>query len=332
VERILVIQTAFIGDVILATGVVEKLARRFPDAQLDMVVRGGNQSLLNGNPHLNAVLVWDKKSAKYRNLWRLLRTIRSRKYDAVITLQRYASSGVLCGFSGAEYRAGFKQNPLSWRFTHTAVHQIASEPDSPHEVERNHRLVHPLTDTVPAMPRLYPSDEDRKAGAAYQQGHYVCLAPSSVWFTKRWPTTYWEEVMNARPEVTFYLLGAPGEREELEAMVTNRPHVHNLAGELTLLQSAALMQGAAMNVVNDSGPLHLCSAMEAPVTALFCNTVSAFGFGPLGKDAVVLETQEELACRPCGITGKKACPLRHFRCGHSIGVNRVLARIDQSLK
>ena len=92
--------------------------------------------------------------------------------------------------------------------------------------------------------------------------------------------------------------------------------VINLSGQLSLLQSAALMKGAQMNYVNDSGPLHLCSAMDAPVTAFFCSTIPGFGFGPLSSVKVVLETKEELSCRPCGMHGKSACPLGHFACGN----------------
>ncbi|HMT28996.1 MAG TPA: glycosyltransferase family 9 protein, partial [Bacteroidia bacterium] len=91
-----------------------------------------------------------------------------------------------------------------------------------------------------------------------------------------------------------------------------------LAGKLSLLQTAALMKDAAMNYVNDSGPLHIASAMNAPVTAFFCSTIPGFGFGPLSDHSLIIETTLKLECKPCGLHGKKSCPQGHFKCGLTI--------------
>jgi len=84
-----------------------------------------------------------------------------------------------------------------------------------------------------------------------------------------------------------------------------------------------LMQGAIMNYVNDSAPLHLASAMNAPVTALFCSTIPAFGFGPLSDVRYVVETEEKLSCRPCGLHGYRACPQGHFKCALTVRVAQL---------
>src|SRR5690606_19138085 len=99
--------------------------------------------------------------------------------------------------------------------------------------------------------------------------------------------------------------------------------VHNLAGELDLLESAALISLAQMTHVNDSAPLHLASAMNAPVTAYFCSTVPEFGFGPLSETHKIVQTSEALSCRPCGLHGKKSCPEGHFKCGTGIKVTLI---------
>nr|MBA2250545.1 glycosyltransferase family 9 protein [Chitinophagaceae bacterium] len=87
-HKILIIQTAFIGDVVLATAMIEKLHQYFPGAQIDFLVRKGNEGLLQDHPYLNEVLVWDKKQKKTFHLFQLLRVIRAKKYDKVINLQR----------------------------------------------------------------------------------------------------------------------------------------------------------------------------------------------------------------------------------------------------
>ena len=73
-----------------------------------------------------------------------------------------------------------------------------------------------------------------------------------------------------------------------------------------------------MNYVNDSGPLHMASAVNAPVTAFFCSTIPKFGFGPLSENSTIIQTTEELSCRPCGLHGLKNCPKKHFKCGLGI--------------
>jgi heptosyltransferase-2 len=77
------------------------------------------------------------------------------------------------------------------------------------------------------------------------------------------------------------------------------------------------MRDAAMNFVNDSAPMHFSSAMNAPTTAFYCSTIPEFGFGPLSDRSRIVESNEDLACRPCGLHGKKSCPLGHFKCGES---------------
>jgi heptosyltransferase-2 len=159
----LLIQTAFIGDVILATALVEYLSQHEPSRPLDVLVRRGNEGLLVGNPHIRRVLIWDKKSQKYPNLLRLLKQIRQEEYGQVVTLQRFASTGFLTAFSGAPLRAGFAENPFSRFFTRRARHVIG---DGTHEVARNLQLLPEALTTVSLpQPKLYPTPADEAAAA-----------------------------------------------------------------------------------------------------------------------------------------------------------------------
>lgn len=123
-----------------------------------------------------------------------------------------------------------------------------------------------------------------------------------------------------------YLLGAASDTEICESirMATASDRVYNLAGQLSFLESASLMKDAVMNYVNDSAPMHLASAMNAPVSAIFCSTVPAFGFGPLSDKSVIIESKEKLTCRPCGLHGHKACPQKHFKCATTIETEILL--------
>lgn len=323
-KQFLIIQTAFIGDAILATGMVEKLAQHFPDAAIDMLVRKGNESLLQNNPHLREVLIWDKKSGKYKNLNLLLKKIRATHYDKVINLQRFGATGLLTGLSGAKEKIGFKKNPFSFLFTEKYPHEIGN---GTHEIERNHVLISSFTDNVAAKPKLYPSATDKEKIEASLKKPFICLAPTSVWFTKQLPAAKWVYLIRElAPQFQIYLLGAPGDSEACEQIIKDSKvtqGVTNLAGKLSMLQSAALMQQAHMNYTNDSAPMHMASSMNAPTTAVFCSTVPKFGFGPLADVSYVVQTREHLDCRPCGLHGYKACPLKHYQCANTISISEL---------
>jgi heptosyltransferase-2 len=324
VKKILLIQTAFTGDVVLATPVLEKMHRVFPEAQIDFLLRKGNEDLLKDHPFVNEVLIFDKKQNKLRNLRKLLWKIRRKKYDLIINMHRFGSSGFLTAFSGAKERVGFDKNPMSSFFTRKVTHEIGT---GKHEVRRNLELVENYADDGDVRPKLYPSPADYKMISYFKSvGPYVCMAPSSVWFTKQWPGEKWVELIRLIPEnYRIYLLGAPADGKLCEDIIrrAGRENVANLAGQLSFLQSAALMESAKMNYVNDSAPMHFASAMNAPVTAIYCSTVPAFGFGPLSDNSRVIETEIALACKPCGLHGHAECPEVHFKCALTIDAKKV---------
>jgi heptosyltransferase-2 len=330
VQKFLVIQTAFIGDVVLATGIIEKLHARFPDAHIDFMVRKGNEALLAGHPFLNQVLVWDKKQQKLKNLFRLIRQIRRTKYDTVINVQRFAATGLLTALSGAKETIGFDKNPLSRTFTRRIPHIVSTSAAPLHEIQRNQELIKHLTDDVPTNPRLYPTKEDYKKVEAYKNQKYLTISPASVWFTKQYPKEKWIAFINkVPPNYHIYLLGAPSDKDLCTYIIQNQHHQNltDLSGQLSFLQSAALMRDAHMNYANDSAPMHFASALNAPVTAVYCSTIPAFGFGPLSDRKFIVETPQPLDCRPCGLHGYKVCPLGHFHCAHYIKDEQLLASL-----
>jgi len=326
-KKFLVIQTAFIGDVVLATALIEKLHQHFADSQIDFLLRKGNEGLLVGHPYLHEVLIWDKKKNKLLNLWKTLQLIRKRKYDIVINVQRFAATGILTAFSLAKEKIGFDKNPFSFLFTKKIRHTISDGTISKHEVERNDELIKDFTNNTIASPRLYPSVNDEAKVKMYKSDLYVTVSPASVWFTKQFPKEKWISFLNKISlSYAIYLLGSPADielAEEIKAESKN-DKIINLCGKLSFLESAALMREATMNYVNDSAPMHFASAVNAPVTAIYCSTLPSFGFGPLSDKSFIVEVQEKLSCRPCGLHGKKACPLGHFNCAFKIKDEQLL--------
>lgn len=318
-NKILIIQTAFIGDAILSTSLVESWASKYPNSSIDILVRKGNESLFFNNPHINEILIWDKKASKYANLFKLVKQIRSNKYDAVFNIQRFLATGILTAFSSAKIKSGYASNPLSFLFSSTTKFDAS---EGLHETERNSKLIEAYYTSKPLGPKLYPSKEDDDYCQLYKEKDYICMAPTSVWFTKQWPQENWVKLIQHYKDhdIQIYLLGAPNDFDACEIILkeSSSKNIVNLAGKLSFLQSASLMRDASMNFVNDSAPMHIASAMNAPTTAIYCSTLPSFGFGPLSDDARIIEYQEELDCRPCGLHGKSKCPEGHFKCSQTI--------------
>lgn len=325
-NKILIIQTAFIGDVILATGLLEKLHAEYPKAEIHFLLRKGNEGLLENHPLINQLLVWDKKIGKFKNLISIIKTIRKNKYDALINLQRFEASGLITFLSGARIKLGFDKNPFSFCYTDKAKHEIGN---GKHEIERNQLVIESICskkDESFGLPKLYPSAKNFEDTLKYKTKEYIVVAPASVWFTKQVPVNKWIELITETDSNKHvYLIGAPNDLAICEAISKQFPtnRISILAGKLNFLESAALMKDAAMNYTNDSAPLHIASAMQAKVTAVFCSTIPEFGFGPTNASGIIAQTEKELKCRPCGLHGLKECPKGHFDCAQTINMKNI---------
>lgn len=339
VKRILVFQTAFLGDVILTLPMVQTLKRNFPAAQIDIVTTPQAASLLR-HPAISNIIVYDKrKSQKGLNgIASISRYLRSQKYDTAIVPHRSFRSAVVVGLSGIPFRIGF--STASGKFFYTAI--VRYEKDR-HEVERNMMLLSPLgiADGRKELPSLFPSEHDIRAVDKFlfhreilKEHSMVAIAPGSVWNTKRWPAERFAALSTilAQAGHQVFVIGGEADRELGAAIkeAVQHKNFHDVTGKLTLLESAELIRRCKVVVTNDSAPLHIGVAMRVPVVAIFGATVPEFGFAPYGENDIVIETKG-LHCRPCAIHGGDACPIGTFECMKAIEAQTVYEKIKRFL-
>lgn len=345
-KKILIIQTAFIGDVILATSLVELTKLKFPDSEIDFCLRQGNESIMQSHPAINRVWVWNKKGNKYSNLLKIAWQIRKQKYDLVLNIQRFFNSGLITWLSNSKMTIGFDKNPLSFLFTRKVKHKIPYQSRLHaqshntvkflHEVQRNALLLGEITgesisDAHSIPPRLYPNakHQAKVQSIISTDCEYIVLAPASVWFTKQWAQEKWKELTQTLSQnYKLYFIGAPTDTDFANEIISHSSNCTNLCGKLSLMESALLMQKAKRVFVNDSAPLHLASGVNAKVTAIFCSTIPEFGYTPLTSDSKLIQLSPRLECMPCGLHGKKQCPQGHFKCAFEISTEDVIATID----
>jgi heptosyltransferase II len=324
----LVIQTSFLGDVILTTPLIAELAKRGP---VDVLVTPLGAAVLANNPHIRNVIQYDKRGTygSTLHLWKTIKDLRARRpYDAAYLAQGSFRSGLLALMTGARDRIGFASSTGRVLYTR----QVAYRPDR-HHAERLWSLSMSDCADPPTReqvrPRLYPSDQDREAIDVLlrQQGineePFVALAPGSAWGTKRWPY-YVDLAKRLCTESRIAVIGSNADMKIAEEIVSAIPTgaAMNAAGLLSLLQSAELIGRAQAIVTNDSAPQHLASAMGTPTLTIFGPTVPEFGFGPLA-DRHAVAGNDDLSCRPCDRHGPQRCPLGHWRCMRDLGPDYV---------
>lgn len=329
-KTILIIQTAFIGDTILASHFARAVKEQYPNSKIHFFLRKGNESVIQGLPTIEKTWIWDKQGGKTKNLVKLICELRKIRFDMVFNLHRHFNSGLVTALMRSPVKAGFKQNPLSIFYTRKINHQIP-DPRGWHEVQRNLELIPEfkiVDNSKVYKPELPIQQKNFDKVAQYVNDNYFVVAPASVWFTKAWSEHKYRELTTELVKLgKVYFIGAPSDKDLCDRIREGLPNTENLCGALNLLDSAALMKNARRVFVNDSAPLHLASCVNAKTTAVFCSTVPAFGYTPLADDSVVVDVGDSLACRPCGLHGYKACPLGHFKCAENIEIKKVMATI-----
>ncbi len=315
----LVVQTAFLGDVVLTTGLLSALAVKH--GPVDVLVTPAAHSLLITHPAVRRVITYDKRG-KDRGLagWRrMVRTLAAERYALVYLPHRSLRSATLVRAAGIPIRVGFAGGLASLLYT-----ARVPRPISGHEAERLLSLAGPEA-TRPAKIRLELTEDDRAEAYAWLAARgigdgFVAAAPGSIWGTKRWPG--FGDLARLLPG-RIVVIGGPDDREAAQAMVDGAPdRVASAAGAVSLRVSAAILERAGVLVTNDSAPLHLASATGTPTVAIFGPTTPGLGFGPRAPQAAIIE-RTDLACRPCSAHGPARCPLGHHRCMREIPATLV---------
>jgi len=284
----LVVQTSFLGDMVLTTPLIARLAEH---GAVDVLATKAAAALLANNPSVRETIVYDKRGTDrgVSGFRRVAARLREGHYTAAYHAQGSVRSGALTLAAGIRDRVGFASS--------AGRHFYTCRIPSLENVHHAARLLSLATrdplyapSRAELRPHLYPGHDERVRvddvlGTASAGRQLIALAPGSVWATKQWP------------------------------------YYADLARELSD-DSQIVIGRAALLVTNDSAPQHLASAMNTPTVAVFGPTVPEFGFGPLAE-RVAIAGRSDLECRPCDKHGPRVCPLGHWRCMREITPDAV---------
>jgi heptosyltransferase-2 len=336
VKRALVVQTAFLGDVVLSQPLWAAIKRTWPDCRVDALVQPQWAPPIEHDPDINRVICFDKRGAQrgWPGLRRMARQLRAEQYDAAFCPHPSFRSALLLRLARIPARIGFDDSAGAGFFT-----QVVRRDGALHEVDRVLALL-AAVGVRPAdqdrAPKLFVDQEkaeEKLAQLGVAPGtRFICAHPGSVWATKRWLPEGFAAVLSNLADDGFALVILGGVDDVVEAnQVQDRCRTLpiNLAGQLALPDLALLLSRASLLVTNDSGPMHIAGALGAPVVAVFGGTTPALGYGPVGSRSRIVE--QPLPCRPCGSHGRRRCPLDHFDCMRRISAEQVTAACREVL-
>ena len=332
-NRILILQTAFLGDVVLTTPLFRAVKRLYPEAHLTLLTTPAAKPLVEEDPHLDEIITFDKKGGE--GMTSIISRVREGRHDLIISPHRSHRTSIIAMLSGASVRVGYREAGFSF-----AYNRRVQRPMELHEVDRILALLKPLGVAVEDSDRtLYAGYtwEERELvdgllkEAGFAPGEKILgLAPGSVWATKRWRAEGFAEVARELKNRGYriVIIGGPDDLAAagaVEDLIGGE--VLNATGKTPLKALAAWLDSFALFVTNDSSPLHIAAARGVPTVAVFGATVKALGFYPFHERSRLVE--HDLPCRPCGLHGGDDCPEGHFDCMVLVTADYVLRALQE---
>ncbi len=334
--RILVVQTAFLGDAVLTTPIFLNLRQQFPTAKISLLCTPAIQDVFHGNKSIDEILILDKKGKDkgVLSFWRWRKRLKDQ-FDVCLLPHRSFRSAFLVWFAQIPKRIGFDRS--EGRFFLTDIVHFDWES---HDSQRNLHLLEALGMKVKKSPVEISVEKNRFKFDQFIQEHHISknsilvgMNPGSVWKTKRWLPEYFAKVADVLSDTwncKVILFGSSKDKEAADSVVkAMKTKAVNLCGQTDLKSLSYLISHMNLFITNDSGPMHLASALGIPVVAIFGPTTRELGFFPLGEKSTVVEL--DLSCRPCSLHGGDACPLGHFKCMKDLSPEMVLKECEKFL-
>lgn len=333
--KILVFQTAFLGDLILTIPLIQEIKKTYSNSEIVVVVRGGLGEIIRNMDEVDEVIEYDK-TGRDKGIFKMLymiKMLRRKQFDIVFSPHRSFRTSIILFFSKIPVRIGFKESSLSFIYSKTV-----SRNNSLHEIDKNFLLLKLVKSDfqygditgIKIKNELY--DKIRKKLSNHgvlNNDKLITVAPGSHWGTKRWlPQSYADVISRLNDDgYKIILIGSVEERKiarEIESLCKNK--IVNLSGETTIMESAAVISCSNVLLSNDSAAVHIASLTKTPVVVIYGPTIPSFGFTPYGVDYAIIE-YNGLKCRPCSSHGPMECPQGHFKCMKMITPDKVYSAV-----
>ena len=332
-KKILIIQTAFLGDAILTLPLIQETKKKYSEYEIDVVCIPSSKFIFEASPSVNKTIVFNKKGIHKSILGTLAfaTKLRKEKYSKVISPHRSFRTSLIVLLSNAKERVGF--STASFGFVYNKIIKYNKKI---HEVERNLLLLdsEKFKNNWKIFPKLnLPSVKSLGLKNIPTDKNIICIAPGTVWSTKEYPKEYFVEIIEYLVEKEYFVLLIGGKEDEKLCKWIEQKFkfgVQSIAGQLSIVESIAVLKISTLIICNDSAPTHMAMAADVAVLTLYCSTAPKFGFYPYNDKSSFL-SYDEIDCKPCGIHGYDKCPIDTFDCGFKLKPEKVISKIEEML-
>ena len=316
-NKILILRLSSIGDIILSTFFIRQVANAFPEYQIDFVIKKQFENLLLDNPYLKKILcLYPEKGIT--QLIKLKKEIKNSNYKYIFDLHNNIRTRILLlGLIKSRIwrikKEKFKRVLLVY-LKWNRYKKIKPIPIRYLDVGREAGVI----DDEKGLELFWENNAEENLKKKYPvllDDPYFVLAPGAGFYSKKWPIEYFMELvemLTQNRKEKIIILGGYSDMDDGNELNLNNS-VINLTGKLELIESAIVLKNAKVLVSNDSGLMHMATAVNTPVLAIFGSTVEELGFFPFRNKHCIIQNTK-LNCRPCSHIGKDYCPKGHFRC------------------
>jgi heptosyltransferase-2 len=317
-NKIAVIRLSSLGDILLSTPVIRALKQKYPNSEIDFIVKEQYKDAVKFNPNISNIIVYDPG-----NVNSIKDELKNNGYNLIIDLQNNFRSRAIIQNINTEIKRFHKPSIKKFlfvRFKINLMRELKTIPQMYAEAADVQLDENGLDLFIPD--NIEPQIEKVKS--------YIGLCPGSKHFTKCWPQEYFIDLGNSLMSkgLDVAVIGGKDDLIVCEYVSGQIKGSINLCNENDLFQTAANIKHCKAVVCNDSGLMHTASAVGIPVIAIFGSTVKEFGFVPYHVSNLILENKS-LSCRPCSHIGLPECPRKHFKCMMEISPNSVLENLLQ---
>ena len=334
-EKILVIQTAFLGDAILTLPMIEKIKEKFPSSEIDVLSIPSTQEIFEASPFVNKVLAIDKKKAhkSLLKLYKFTNEIRNSGYTKIFSPHRSFRTSFIVMQSGVRDTYGFSNSALFHVYKNVVEYK-----SNIHEVQRNLDLIRYeySSESWKIVPKVNVNETSRQNVEQFISSNnikdkLIAIAPGSIWETKKYPEQYFKEIIKyfVDRSYTVLIIGGELDKELCERLSAGyNGEVISTAGSFSIVESIELLKSVRLLLTNDSAPTHLGMCADIPVLTIYCSTIPDFGFYPYYKKSSYISFND-LSCKPCGIHGHEKCPISTFDCGFKLDHKIIISKIEE---
>ena len=304
-KKVLIIRLSSLGDILLSTPFIRAIKEKYPQIEIDFLLRERYKDTLVQNPYLTNIYEYPNNN----ELSGLTEKLKDQNYDLILDLQNNFRSEKINSLLKAPKMKFKKRDLEKMLLVHLKINRLKNTPPIPvryskilDEVQLDNNGLDLFTNKEPST--LFKDNQK-----------YIGFCPGSRHFTKMWPREYYVQLGNILKNKSYniVLFGGKDDKDICQEISSQIQDSINLSNNNDILQTAADMKKCKAVVCNDSGLMHTACAEKIPVLAFFGSTVKEFGFTPYMNKNTILENNS-LSCRPCTHIGKSYCPKRHFKC------------------